>query len=490
MSRWSKVILWSSALFLVAIMYAGVDAQRAPAAPASAAPASPASAASASPQAALDKYCVTCHNARSKAGGLVLEGVDVAHVSADPVLWEKVVRKLRDGAMPPVGLPRPDADGYEQMTSYFETRLDAAKPNAGRPVVRRLNRVEYTNAVRDLLAMDVDGSALLPVDESGYGFDNIGDVLSISPALLERYMFAAQKISTLAVGDPAMKPVVTNYRITQATRQDRRMSDDLPFGSRGGAALTHFFPVDGEYVLKLRLRRAFSNAGTIGYNSRERLDVRLDGVQVKLFNVGGECNGPRAHEPQCIIPPGVQTSSEYSIHLDDHLDVKVQVKAGEHLIGASFGRTSGAAAEGGGGRGGFGGGMSLDRIVVEGPLAVQGVGDTPSRERIFVCHPADAADETACADKIVSTLARRAYRRPVTRDEVATLMAFYKDGRTLGSFESGIQFALERILVSPNFLLRVEHDPANAVAGTPYKISDIELASRRSFYLWSTIPDD
>src|SRR5262245_11126541 len=339
----------------------------------------------------VDKYCVTCHNSRSKAGGLSLADADVARLNASPDLWEKVVRKLRDGAMPPPNAPRPDKAGYDRLTGFVEHQLDAAPLNPGRPVVRRLNRVEYTNAIRDLLDLEVDGAALLPTDESGYGFDNIGDVLSVSPGLLERYMFAAQKVSSLAVGDSGMKPVVTTYRISPALRQDRRMSDDLPFRSRGGTALSHFFPVDGDYVIKLRLRRAFSNAGIIGYNNRERLDVRLDDEQVKLFTIGGECAGEHAHEPRCVIPPGVQTSSEYSIHLDEALDVRVTVKAGERLIAASFAQNGAPAAEGGGGRGGGfggGGGMALDRVIIEGPLKVDSVGATPSRARIFTCRPA------------------------------------------------------------------------------------------------------
>src|SRR5262245_23304371 len=439
----------------------------------------------------VDKYCVTCHNGRARAGDLSLDQADLARLSAAPELWEKVVRKLRDGAMPPPSAPRPDKAGYDRLAGFLEHQLDAAPLNPGRPVVRRLNRVEYTNAIHDLLDLEVDGAALLPTDESGYGFDNIGDVLSVSPGLLERYMFAAQKVSSLAVGDSGMKPVVTTYRIPPALRQDRRMSDDLPFRSRGGTALSHFFPVDGEYVIKLRLRRAFSNAGIIGYNNRERLDVRLDDEQVKLFTIGGECAGEHAHEPRCVIPPGVQTSSEYSIHLDDTLDVRVTVKAGERTIAASFAQNGAPAAEGGGGRGGgFGGGMALDRVIVEGPLKVASVGETPSRARIFTCRPARPEDEASCADKILSTLARRAYRRPVTRDEVTKLVTFYRSGRDGGSFDSGIQFALERLLVSPNFLLRIEHDPSNAHAGAPYRVSDLELASRLSFFLWSTIPDD
>jgi len=502
MSRWSKSILTWLVAFISIIAYqnltaASQNSQAGRAASPRVAPASQkveaADADTAATKSTVDKYCVTCHNSRSKVGGFTLDTADVSRVAAAPELWEKVVRKIRDGAMPPPGSPRPDKAGYDRLAGYFERRLDAAPPNPGRPVVRRLNRLEYTNAVRDLLALDVDGAALLPVDESGYGFDNIGDVLSVSPGLLERYMFAAQKISSLAVGDASMKPVVQTYRISPALRQDRRMNDDLPFRSRGGTSLDHFFPVDGDYVIKLRLRRAFSNAGIIGYNNKERLDVRLDDAQVKLFEIGGDCAGGRAHEPQCIIPPGVQTSSEYSIHLDDALDVRITLKAGEHQVSASFAQTGAPAAEGGGGRGGgggFGGGMALDRVIIEGPLNVANVGETPSRARIFSCRPARPADEDACADKILSTVARRAYRRPVTRDEVAKLLTFYRSGKSSGGFESGIQFALERLLVSPNFLLRIEHDPASVETGAPYKVTDLELASRLSFFLWSSIPDD
>jgi mono/diheme cytochrome c family protein len=500
MSRWSKSILLPAAVFCTFSCWtlraeparhgsAAVAARHARGAGTRTATQSDAADATLS-RALLDRYCVGCHNVRTKAGGLTLDTADPANVGAAPRTWENVVRKLRDRAMPPAGAPRPDAAGYDRLASYFETRLDAAGPNAGRPVVRRLNRVEYTHAIRDLLDLDVDGAALLPADESGYGFDNIGDVLSISPALLERYMFAAQKISALAVGDPAMKPVVTTYRISPAVRQDRRMSDELPFRSRGGAAIRHYFPADGDYTLKLKLRRAFSNAGIIGYNTRERLDVRVDDEQVKLFAIGGECLGAKAHEPQCVILPGVQTSSDYSIHLDDGLDVRVHVKAGEHRIGASFAQSSSAATEGAGRGGGFGGPMALDRVVVEGPTTVDGVGETPSRARIFVCRSAREGEEVGCADRILSTLARRAYRRPVTREDVAKLMAFYKDARRAATFDEGVRFAIERLLVSPNFLLRVEHDQAKATPGTPYRVTDLELASRLSFFLWSTIPDE
>jgi mono/diheme cytochrome c family protein len=513
MSRWSVTILTWCAVAVGFAAYArfdapAVNAQSAPSPPraarsqaatppAAARPAVARSTAQTSAvddgalrKATLDKYCITCHSARAKTGGVVLEAVDVNNVAARPELWEKVVRKMRDGAMPPVGQPRPDKAGYDTFASQLEAKLDSAKLNPGRPTVHRLNRVEYVNAMRDLLALDIDGAALLPVDESGYGFDNIADVLSVTPGLLERYMFAAQKISTMAVGDPSARPVITTYPVTAATVQDRRMSDNLPFRSRGGSVFQHYYPVDGEYVVKLKLRRAFSNAGTIGYNNKERLDVRLDGVQVKLFDVGGECPPAKMKEPQCVILPGVQTSSEYSIHLDDNLEVKIPVKAGRHEIGVSFAENSAAALEGAVNR--FGSNlMAIDRIIIEGPLSVQGLSETPSRARIFVCRPTRPADEAACADKILSTLARRAYRRPVTPAEVQTLVSFYKSGRSEGAdFDSGIQYAIERLLVSPNFLLRVERDPAGVTPGTTYKITNLELASRLSFFLWSSIPDD
>lgn len=441
-------------------------------------------------KATLDKYCISCHSTRTKTAGLVLQDIDVQDIAANPQLWEKVVRKMRDAAMPPVNLPRPDKASYDRFSAHLEARLDSAKLNPGRPTVHRLNRVEYVNAVRDLLALDIDAASLLPADESGYGFDNIADVLSVTPGLLERYMFAAQKISTMAVGDPKTRPVITTYPVTAATVQDRRMNDNLPFRSRGGSVFTHYFPTDGEYTVRLKLRRAFSNAGTIGYNNKERLDVRLDGVQVKLFNVGGECPPEKMKEPQCVILPGVQTSSEYSIHLDDNLEVTFPVKAGRHEVGVSFAENSAAAQEGAANR--FGSNlMALDRILVEGPLAVTGISETPSRAKIFTCRPGKGLDENACAEKIVSTLARRAYRRPVTPTEVQTLVSFYKSGRSDGGdFDSGIQYAVERLLVSPNFLLRVEKDPATAQPGVPYKISNLELASRLSFFLWSSIPDD
>ncbi|MEQ1870718.1 MAG: DUF1592 domain-containing protein [Vicinamibacterales bacterium] len=515
MSRWSVSILAWSGVIVGAAVCAGFPvaslraqpagapgsarpavipaAQRTATAPAVNRAAAPRAVAADDPafrKATLDKYCITCHSARAKTAGLVLQDVDVNTIASNPQMWEKVVRKMRDEAMPPVGSPRPDKAAYDRFSAHLEGRLDSAKLNPGRPTVHRLNRVEYVNAVRDLLALDIDGASLLPVDESGYGFDNIADVLSVTPGLLERYMFAAQKISTMAVGDPKTRPVITTYPVTAATVQDRRMSDGLPFRSRGGSVFAHYFPVDGDYVVKLRLRRAFSNAGTIGYNSKERLDVRLDGVQVKLFNVGGECSPEKMKEPQCVILPGVQTSSEYSIHLDDSLEVKVPVKAGRHELGISFAQNSAATQEGVAGR--FGGNlMSLDRIIVEGPLAVTGISETPSRARIFTCRPARPGEEAACAEKILSTLARRAYRRPVTAADVQTLASFYKSGRADGAdFDSGIQYAIERLLVSPNFLLRVEKDPATVAPGAPYRISSLELASRLSFFLWSSIPDD
>jgi mono/diheme cytochrome c family protein len=450
-------------------------------------------------RALLDKYCVRCHSAklnRAYNKDVTLDTLDLADVPAASHVWEMVARKVRTGAMPPAGSPRPDNATLVSFVSRLESDLDraaAAKPNPGRPVVHRLNRLEYTNAIRDLFALDIDSAALLPVDESGYGFDNIGDILSVSPGLLQRYMFAAVKISRLALGDTTIRPATETYKIPLDLVQNTRMSNDLPFRSRGGAAFRHTFPVDGDYTLRIALNRDVANNGIIGIDFREQIDVRLDGKRVTLFTVGGDCVGSK--EPKCLATPGVQMNNEYEQTADKALFVRFPAKAGNHLLGVTFVERVAAIAEGaGGGRGGRGGGvdemMSIRNVEIAGPLEVAGPGDTVSRQRVFVCRPSGVQDEEACATKILSTLARRAYRRPVTDADTQGLLGFYRQARKQGTFESGIQFAIEALLVSPNFLLRIERDPDNAVAGQAYRISDIELASRLSFFLWNTIPDD
>ena len=447
----------------------------------------------------LDRYCITCHNQRLRTAGLLLDRVDVEHVGEAAEIWERVVRKLRAGQMPPAGRPRPEKAAYDGFAAWLETELDraaAARPNPGRPVVRRLNRLEYTNAIRDLLALEVDGRALLPTDESGYGFDNVGDVLSFSPGLLERYMSAARKISRLAVGDPTQPPSIATYKVSPFVVQEGRISEDLPFGSRGGTVVRHNFPTDGEYLLRIRLGRRFDNDAIQGLAAREQLDVRLDGMRLKLFEVGGEC--VNSDEPRCLLPPGVVPVSEYGRTADAHLHLRFVTKGGPRLVGASFVNRAVAAMEGAGPgrlptselRNTENAPMSVGSVEIEGPFNVAGPPETPSRRRILVCRPAGVETEESCARNVLGTLARRAYRRAVTPGDLESLLGFYRTGRAAGGFESGIQFALEGLLVSPDFLLRVEHDPPRAAPDTAYRIGDVDLASRLSFFLWSSIPDD
>jgi hypothetical protein len=458
------------------------------------------------PRALVGRYCLTCHNQRLKTGGLVLEGLDVQHPGEQAEIWEKVARKLRSGAMPPPGAPRPDRDSFTRFVSWLETELDrdgALKPNPGRPAIHRLNRAEYTNAVRDLLGVEIDGRSLLPSDDSSYGFDNIADVLTMSPTLLERYLSAARRIGRLAVGDQNARPVVQIYTLPRTLVQLDRMSDDLPFRSRGGTVIRHYFPADGEYAVKIRMQRALNTNVIRGLANHEQLDVRLDQVRLELFAIGGECVG--SAEPRCRKPPGLVQASDYERNADAVLELRFAAKAGPHRLGVSFVKRSAAAPEGpgpvrlpaGGSADGFdqAAEMSVDTIQIEGPFGAAGIGDTPSRKAIFVCRPGDAgarrsdADE-GCARTILARLARRAYRRPVTDADVQTLLGFYRTGRTSGGFEAGIELALERLLVSPEFLFRVESDPADLPAGAAHRISDVELASRLSFFLWSSIPDD
>ncbi len=400
-------------------------------------------------------------------------------------------------------MPRPDKPTYDAFASWLENELDraaAARPNPGRVGVRRLNQFEYTNAVRDLLGLEIDGRSLLPSDESSDGFDNIAEALSVSPVLLERYMIAAHKIGVLALADPKMRPGVATYRIPALLVQDERMSDDLPIGSRGGTAIRHYFPLDGEYVVKVRLLRAFNAATIRGLEIREQLDVRLDGVRVKLFSVGGDC--PQgAKEPKCAVSAeGDGNLSLYSRTADEELDVRFPATAGTHVVGVSFVKRMSAEPQSptpirlpatqSEDREQARADQSVDTVQIEGPFNATGLGDTASRREILACRPSSRQDEEPCARKILSRLARRAYRRPVTDLDVQRLLGFYRTGRSAGDFEAGIRLALERLLVSPSFLFRAEPDPANVAPGTAYRVSDIELASRLSFFLWSSIPDD
>jgi hypothetical protein len=437
-----------------------------------------------------------------RTGGLALDTADAENIGNNAEVWEKVVSKLRSGEMPPPGLPRPDAATSASLASSLETALNRAAEaarNPGRVPAHRMNRAEYRNAIRDLLALDIDTQSLLiPDDADQNGFDNIAGVLSVSPALLDRYVAAASKISRLAIGDRNVPAAFDTYDIPKMFVQEDRVSEDLPFGTRGGAAIRHYFPLDGEYIVRVRLRKQLYGY-ILGLGRPQQIDVRLDGRRIKLFTVGGDAPGKPVPNTYAADIPADPQWEEYMHSADKALDVRLPVKAGPHVVGVSFVRQFSEP------EGVFRppetdkvlaidqqyyGDAALESVAVGGPYAVTGPGDTPSRRKIFVCRPASAAEEQPCAAKILSSLARRAYRRPVGNEDVRTLLAFYQAGRSHGGFDAGIQFALDRILVDPDFLFRVVRDPVNAAPGTVYRLSDLELASRLSFFLWSSIPDE
>jgi mono/diheme cytochrome c family protein len=466
-------------------------------------PAVTAAAGSAIPfRALLNDYCVVCHNETLKTAGLMLDRADVQQVGGSAEVWEGVVRKIRSGAMPPAGRRRPDQPALEAFVTWLEGELDreaATHPNPGRPADHRLNPFEYSNAIRDLLALDIDAGSLLPADESDHGFDNIADVLSISPTFLERYMLAAQKISRLAIGDPGIGPSIETFTISRSLRQDERMHEDLPYNTRGGTLIRHYFPLDGEYAVKIRLGRNFTSSVIRAIGTREQIDVLLDGARVTRFDIGGECVA-ESKDPKCLKTSFGYQTPPYELTADDALQVRFAATAGMHSLGVAFIK-KGAMTEGLGAtllpprhssstyespR------MDIEHVRLEGPFNATGPGETASRRRILICQPTRPIEEEeeSCAKKILSTLARRAYRRPFADADVALLLQFYRSGRHEGDFERGIQAALERLLVSPQFLFRVERDPANPDPAGLYRISDLELASRLSFFIWSSIPDD
>ena len=459
-----------------------------------------------SARAVLDRYCVACHNDRLRTGGLTLDAaaVDAADPSRDADVWERVIAKLRTGAMPPPGRPRPDIATYDAVASRLETDIDraaATNPDPGRTsTVHRLNRTEYHNAIRDLLALDLDVAPLLPGDEtSDTGFDNNADVLSISTAQLERYLSAARTITRLAVGLPPAGPGFETFDVPLLLLQDDRQSEDLPLGSRGGVAVPYHFPVDGEYLVKIELRSNWQDY-ILGMGTEHQLDVRIDGELVKRFTVGGEDRGRPAPVTFTIAERGDPEWEAYLQTADESLEVRVPVEAGPRTVGVSFVRNvwepegillPRQAGEVLSNDEAYHGNAAVASVAIGGPYSVAGPGDTPSRRAVFTCRPdAAAPDERACAADIVSRLARRAYRRPVTAGDVDTLLGFFDSGRESGgSFDAGIQLALERMLVDPDFLLRIERDPAGAAPGAPYRLSDVEVASRLSFFLWGSIPD-
>ena len=435
----------------------------------------------------LDRYCVACHNDRLETGGLSLEAIDLTDVAGRAAVWEKVVGKLRAGAMPPQPRPRPDRTAYDGFRAWLETELDRAAAADLRPgrteALHRLSRTEYRNVIRDLVDLDVDVSDLLPADDTSYGFDNIAGVLGVSPTLMERYLAAARKISRLAVGSPVPSPIAETFRIASDQGQDDHIAG-LPFGTRGGMVVDFNFPEDAEYVISI------VPDGPL-YIEPHQLEITLDGERLEVFTVG------RALEPG-------ERRSQYAEA--DPREVRMRVSAGPHRIGAAFLRKTAAepertrklyrrpfTGEGSGGDSRYQ--PYLERVTVTGPFESSGsrpAVDTPSRARIFTCQPAagNAASAASCATDILSTLARRAFRRPVTGEDVDRLLAFYERGAATAGFDGGIELALRRLLVSPEFLFRIVEEPADLPPGTAYALGDLELASRLSFFLWSSIPDD
>ncbi|MEO8050615.1 MAG: DUF1592 domain-containing protein [Acidobacteriota bacterium] len=446
-------------------------------------------------RAVLTRYCFTCHNEKLKTGRLVLSTLDLANLSKDADTWEKVVRKVSTGAMPPGKMPRPDKTTAESLVAGIENELDQAAldhPNPGRPTLQRLNRSEYHNAIRDLLALDINAASLLPADAAGYGFDNNADALSLSPSLTERYLGAAAKISQMALERPRGMPTPETFFVPTDRNQAVRVSDELPFGSRGGLAIHHYFPADGKYLFELRPKESGVAGGFEGITEEEHhVEVRIDDVKVWSGTMGG---------PEFVRKRGPNAGAkeeELTKKTIERLTFHLPVTGGEHLIQAYFVPKTAAFVEDlfdpslrrepyrdGSGP------PKISTLTLTGPeTGTAAVSDTPSRKRILLCTSASAEDEV-CAKQIISTLARRAYRRPLEGTDLqAPVIAFHQGARRAG-FEGGIEMALRSILVSPNFLFRFENQPAGIAENAAYRISDLELASRLSFFLWSSIPDD
>ncbi len=448
-------------------------------------------------RALLDRYCVTCHNERTvngegrpasplvgqlRAVGLTLDTLDLADVGGRAAEWEKVVRKLRGGVMPPAGRPRPDAAALDGFLDWLEGELDAkwaATRDPGRSATfHRLNRTEYRNAVRDLLAVELDADDFLPADDSSFGFDNIGGILRMSQALMERYLAAARTIARLAVGSPPPAMSADTYEAAQDLSQHARV-EALPFGTRGGLYIEHLFPQDAGYDFRIQL------TGTRRLRESHDLEVTVDGEPVEAFTLGPPADGASDN-------PYAQAST---------IDFRLAVAAGPREVGVTFYKQPSALVEQvrepfpnprvAGNAGGLAGAQPfVQSVTITGPHDAAGAADTPSRGRIFSCRPAAADDEPACAREILSRLARRAYRRTASEEELAVLLDFYDQGRAAGGFEDGVELAIRRLLVSPEFLYRIETDPDGAAPGAPYPVADLDLASRLSFFLWSSIPDE
>jgi mono/diheme cytochrome c family protein len=474
--RWTACLAASTAMLVATVALRAGEPQQTPPSPAS----------TSSPhRATIDRYCASCHNSRVKAGGLALDTLDVSRVTGDPASWEKVVRKLRGRMMPPAGMPRPDEATYESLATSLESALDAAasaRPNPGRTdTFRRLSRVEYQNAIRDILGLDVDVASLLPKDDASHGFDNVSNG-ELSPTLLERYLAAAQKVSRAVVGgqltSPASHVVILPSDLTQEDHLE-----GLPLGTRGGTIVRYTFPLDGTYEIQIRLSRD-RNENVEGLTEPQQVELTVDGQRVQMFGVKPNRN-----------QMGIYYADEA---VDKDLKTRIHVTAGPHDVGVLFPRRTFALEETE--RQPSLAHFNMDRhprvqialysVSIAGPFEPGTLSETPSRRRLFVCSPSSASAEDACAKQIVSTVARRAFRRAVTDADIEAPLRFYKEARAEGSFDDGIEMALRGVLASTEFLFRIERDPRNAAPQTPYRISDVELATRLSFFLWSSVPDD
>ncbi len=431
------------------------------------------------PRELVDRYCVTCHNARLKTANLLLDELDLTRLGDHAEVAEKVIRKVRAGLMPPTGVRRPAPPELESLVTWMEAEVDRASvQHLPPPGLHRLNRTEYANAIRDLLALEVDASTFLPTDDSTSGFDNIAGALTLSPALLEAYLSAAGKISRLALGH-VTAPTQWVWDVPADTAQNHHI-EGLPFGTRGGILIRHQFPADGEYAFNVKGVTGYFQA-VLGGISDERLEVLVDGERVHLFDWDRDISnttGRGAWTPRIPITAGLHT-------------VGVTFLATNDIPGSELNRPFERTMNTPGSIPGFLFFPHVGQVTVEGPHEAAGAADTASRHRIFVCRPADASEEDACARDIVSTLARRAFRRPSTQADLDLLLPFYRAGRADGgAFEDGIEAALQRLLVDPQFIFRGEREPEEVAPGSPYRLNDLELASRLSFFLWSSIPDD
>ena len=436
----------------------------------------------------IGRFCLDCHNEIDRESDLVLENRDLLSLSADAEMWENVIRKLRGELMPPPGGPRPDRETVESFVEYLETSLDAAAAEhqtLARAPIHRLNRTEYGNAIRDLLALEIDVTELLPADDEGYGFDNIADILRVSPSLLEQYLDASARIASLAVGDPET-PLVSNVFRAPPDLAQAGHIEGLPLGTRGGILIEHYFPLDAEYDFSVFLTRNIVGYMT-GLEWPHELEITLDGERVFVAGVGGEADNAASDENFAAAANSV----------DERLRTRAFVRAGRHAVGVAFVARNSAESheplelhtrdldlQN------MNGLPMLDYVTIAGPHDPTGAGDTPSRAQIFTCRPAAESEELPCAEQILGRLARLAYRRPVAEDELGTLLGFYENGRARGTFDTGIQSALRVMLTSPQFLFRSETDPAGAAPGTVYPVDDLALASRLAFFLWSSLPDD